>query len=249
MARSFNGTTQYLECAGAAISSGAATFAGWIYLEASTDLAYGPAVYNSSANNFWHIRHVDTQGWGAVRASGANVAYRLQGSNSTVGWHHVCGTWAASSSALPSLYVDGVSITGTTLSATVTPSVDRTGIQTSIYSGRGYGKGRNAEQAIWAAELSAAEAVALYRGFTPLQIRPASLVAYWPLGGHYGQLDVDRWKNRYDLTPTGSPTWADHPRVIYPRRSFWFPSPIVASTTVYTLEASPATIAMRAISG
>ena len=223
MARSFNGTTQYLELGSAVVSSGAVTFAGWMYLEATTDLVYGPNVFNSAGNqNIWQIRHVDTQGWGAIRTTSGAVSYRYQGSNSTVGWHHVVGAWPASNSALPSLYVDGVAVSGTTLSATVNVTVNRTGIQTSNFSGRGYGKGQSAEQAIWAAELTAAEAVGLYRGLTPPQVRPQSLVAYWPLGGVYGQNDRDRWRNGHDMTATGSPTWTNHPRIVYPQ-PMWLP--------------------------
>lgn len=217
MARVFNGTTQYLEHAGACITSFPATFAGWIYLDSSTDLSYGPGVYDSgSGGGFWHIRHANTEGWGAFWAGSTMSSYRLQGSNSTAGWHHVAGSW--SSANAPSLYVDGSSITGTASNGSGTITVNRTGVQTNRYLGtRFYGKGRNAEQAIWKVALDAAEVMALYRGYTPLDIRPASLVAYWPLGGHYGQSDVDRWNGGFSLTPSGSPTWADHYRVRYPQ--------------------------------
>lgn len=153
-------------------------------------------------------------------------------------WHHVA---AISKSTSNTIYLDGAQ--GSSQSYTDPGFTGMTYLYVGTTSGpTQYLSGQIAELGVWSVELTAAEIGALSDGYTPLQIRPASLVAYWPLGGHYGQLDLDRWKNRYDLTPTGSPTWADHPRVIYPRRSFWFPSPIVASTTVYTLEASPATV-------
>lgn len=79
-----------------------------------------------------------------------------------------------------------------------------------------YYNGQVCEVGVYNAELSLSEINALYRGYTPLEIRPQSLVAYYPLGGHYGQLDLDRWKNKYDLSPASSPTWYEHPRVIYP---------------------------------
>lgn len=216
MARVFDGTSQYLERTSAVISSGAASFVGWIYLEASTDLAYGPGIYSSTTNNFWHIRHVNGQGWGAFWYAGALSSHRYVGSNSSTGWHHVVGTWTSTNTNAPSLYVDGAAITGTSQNGSLTLNVDRTGIQTNNSGSRAYGKGRNAEHAIYAATLDASEVKAIYDGCALPEIRPASLVAYWPLGGHYGKFDLDRWKNRYDLTPSGSPTWTDHPRVIYP---------------------------------
>ncbi len=76
--------------------------------------------------------------------------------------------------------------------------------------------GRIAEVAAWSAELTAAEVAALAAGHSPLTIRPGSLIAYYPLGGHYGQRDIDAWKSKYDLSVYGSPTWDDHCRVIYP---------------------------------
>ena len=67
----------------------------------------------------------------------------------------------------------------------------------------------------WDAALTDDEVAALAAGHSPLLIRPASLVAYWPLGGLSGDHDRDI-VGGYDLTAYNSPTWADHPPVIYP---------------------------------
>jgi hypothetical protein len=153
-------------------------------------------------------------------------------------WHHALAVFNSQTDRR--IYLDGgakgtnstsggamSSVTGLILGA----GTDGSGGFTSYFSGR------VDEAGIWNAALTDADAASLARGCTPIQVCPSKLAAYYPLGGHYGQLDVDRWKNRYDLTPTGSPTWADHPRVIYPRRSFWVPSPSVAgppSSTKYS---------------
>lgn len=76
--------------------------------------------------------------------------------------------------------------------------------------------GRIAEVAAWSAELTAGEVAALAAGHSPLTIRPGSLLAYYPLGGHYGERDIDVWKSKFDLSVYGSPTWADHCRIVYP---------------------------------
>jgi hypothetical protein len=89
----------------------------------------------------------------------------------------------------------------------------------------GNGNATIAEAAIWdltdlgtdAASRTAAFAAivaALAKGRRPLTYA-TGLVAYWPLGGLYGQTVLDRWKSRYDLTASVSPTYTDHCRVIY----------------------------------
>ena len=75
--------------------------------------------------------------------------------------------------------------------------------------------GQAAELAIWNAALTDDEAAGHGTGLSPLMIRPTSLVAYWPLGGLNFRNDRDNVGN-YDMSPVNSPTWADHPPVIYP---------------------------------
>jgi hypothetical protein len=76
--------------------------------------------------------------------------------------------------------------------------------------------GQIAEAAVWNVALSAAEIASLSKGFSPLLIRPASLVAYWPLiGRHDPEIDP---VGRFDMTLTANPTTAAHPRVILPHR-------------------------------
>lgn len=75
--------------------------------------------------------------------------------------------------------------------------------------------GRIGEAGIWNVALDDDEVAALGKGFSPLLIRPGSLVAYWPLFGNDSP-ELDRSKNRYDLTLVNTPTKADHPRIYYP---------------------------------
>jgi hypothetical protein len=77
--------------------------------------------------------------------------------------------------------------------------------------------GKLADIAFWSVALTASEVAALYKGYSPQQIRPESLVAHYPCGGLYGRNSLDRWKSKLDLTDTNSPTYTDHPRIIYPQ--------------------------------
>jgi hypothetical protein len=102
--------------------------------------------------------------------------------------------------------------------------------------GAGYGptNGNNAlslntvaECALWNVALTAAEIDALAAGFSPLFIRPGSLVGYWPLGGAYSDYIDPIGSNT--LSATGDPAAADHPRIIYPTgvSTFDYAAPVV----------------------
>jgi hypothetical protein len=70
--------------------------------------------------------------------------------------------------------------------------------------------GRMAEAALWNIELTAADFASLARGFTPDQIRPQNLVAYWPFIGD--GTNIRDLRNTKNGTITGSIPRADHPR-------------------------------------
>lgn len=223
MARVFNGTNQYCELGSAVISSGAATLSAWIYVPSSTDLIYGLSMFNTSGQHFWHIRHVNGQGFGAFRYTGVSSSHRYVGTNASVGWHHVAGVWTATNTTAPTLYVDGVAVSGVSQNGSGTLTVNRTGIASIIFDGaRYYSPGRVAFAAIHSAALDADECGSLGQflngvpcGVHPTMVRPDALVACWDLGGFAGDDDRDTWGG-YDLTAYNSPTFDESPAVIYP---------------------------------
>jgi len=130
-------------------------------------------------------------------------------------WYHAAGVFAASNSRTG--YFNGTAHTPNTTSITVA-GLDRTIIGMRI-SGGGIGayfNGSVAEAGIWNVALDAAEVAALAKGFSPLLIRPASLIAYWPLIGRSSPEIC--LKGGFDLTLVNGPTAADHARMIMPRR-------------------------------
>jgi hypothetical protein len=98
-----------------------------------------------------------------------------------------------------------------------------------------------AEWAVWLAALDAAEMAALAKGVSPLLIRPAALVAYWPIHGSASP-EPDWWRNGLGGTLTGTPAQADHTRIVYPAGRTW-PSPSAASTA-YSLAAAAGSYAL-----
>ena len=104
----------------------------------------------------------------------------------------------------------------------VTPaSIDRMAIgvfyDSSLVS---YMAGKIAEVAVWNVALTDADAAILAKGYSPLLVRPQSLVAYWPL---IRDTDDDI-VGGYSMTPVNSPTVAAHPRVLYPIGPYMVPA-------------------------
>lgn len=73
--------------------------------------------------------------------------------------------------------------------------------------------GRVAEAAVWSVALTDGEIAMLGAGVSPLRVRPAGLVGYWPL---YTGAGVDRSGHGNTLTPYNGPTQADHAPVSPP---------------------------------
>lgn len=124
-------------------------------------------------------------------------------------WHHLCVTRSGNNWTI---YLDGASDgTATDSHTQETGGTFEFGYSTATTQAL---QGSLAEVACWSAALDVAEVTALYRGFSPILMRTASLAGYWPLLGRYSpEIDL-RYAN--DGTVTGA-TQADHPRVIRPR--------------------------------
>jgi len=153
----------------------------------------------------------------AVTASQNTFAIaRSAGSYQLNQWQHVTGVFSAVNARR--VYLNGVAGTAETTSLSVA-SVDRMliGAWERLGGWLAYFGGAVAEAAIWSVALSDSEISQLAGGFSPLLIRPQDLVVYWPLGGRFGENDEDQSGNGYDLTAYGSPTWVDHPPIIYPQ--------------------------------
>ena len=148
--------------------------------------------------------------WGA--ASGDE--YDIAGPALNTGEWTACAVAVSSTAA--SLYTGTQS--GSQNSATNTKSHESITPSTTWNIGKEEGDngrtfdGRIAEVAIYLATLTAAECLGYQRGYSPLLIRPQSLLSYVPL-----VRDLSDLKTGAAWTATGT-TVADHPAVIMPRR-------------------------------
>ncbi|MFH1924363.1 MAG: LamG-like jellyroll fold domain-containing protein [Planctomycetota bacterium] len=130
-------------------------------------------------------------------------------------WHHVCGVFSAENDRLVALDYSQQGSDNTSLGVA---GIDRVSIgRLGDATPDKYLSGAVAEAAIWNVALADDDVRALHQRFSPLMIRPENLAAYWPLGGLWGQNDNDRL-GTYPMTAYNSPSWTDHPPLIYPGR-------------------------------
>jgi len=231
MARSFNGSSDVLRHSADIVGSFPFTMACWFDSNNVTANQNLMGVFDQGAPDHF-IR---------MFAGGANAGDPLSvqinsGSGATtdteaVGYtantlHHACGT--VSSSAIET-FLNGVSdgstshteIWPTGLNATTLGVLDRSSITQ-------YFNGEIAEAGIWSVILTQSEIDSLAAGVSPSQIRPESLIAYWPIIGRTSP-EIDP-VGKYELTVAGA-TQAAHPRIIQPNAQIiQFPSVISGAT-------------------
>jgi hypothetical protein len=218
MARSFNGTSDYLNYATAVRTTTPLTMACWAkWNTLGTSTMLMTIGDSSSTTTLLNRFRLSKNASDLVIAATANTTTSGTSSGGTVTatntWYHCAGIYTSSTSRTG--YLDGVAGTANTTSLTPS-SLDDTTIGASIYSGGAgtYMDGQIAEAGIWNVALTAAEITSLAKGVSPLMIRPASLISYWPLIGQTSpEIDL---RSRFEMTVNGAVA-ADHPRVYMPR--------------------------------
>jgi hypothetical protein len=169
---------------------------------------------NGNNNDLWRVRDSSVSAFHAV-FFGGNYAFNVRTQNPSnisgsasinLGlqqniWLHGAGLFIANNSRRA--YYDNNTATNTANVTSVT--YDRLVLSTG---GSGTNGPRLAEFAMWTAELTADEIASLEQGFKPFRVRPQNLLYYIPL-----VRDVADFRSGIALTPTDTPTVADHPRV------------------------------------
>jgi hypothetical protein len=171
-----------------------------------------------------------------IRASSVTSSGTLANADTSIGyttgqWHHVAGVFASTTSRVA--YIDGGNSQSNSTS-TASSSWD-TLLLGGRYSSSAiavYFSGDIAEAAVWNVALTADEIAQLAAGYSPLFVRPQSLVHYIPLFGRAGASGGEEdWAAGGVLTDAADPGLADHPRIIYPSRGqrIWVPSAAAAA--------------------
>lgn len=126
-------------------------------------------------------------------------------------WHHVI---VISTSSSCTVYLNGVQGTIATYGTTTYSNpLDR--LHFGYIPSTQYYYGSIAQVGVWNTVLSADDIKALSNAYSPDMVCRNNLIAYYPLGGNYSDYKKERWKDKYDLTLTGTIQEIDHPRVIY----------------------------------
>jgi len=223
MARLFDdAASEYLERTEAVLTGTPITVACWFRSDAVVD-QFLVGLHDTSATPY-----IALNAWsdGVLYATVRDAATFSEAATSTSWavntWHHGCGIFASATSR--SVYLDGGGL-GTNATSRTATGIDTTCIGVRANSGTHseYMSGRIAEAAIWNVALTGAEVAILAAGYSPLLVRPQSLVAYWPLI----QTDNDR-VGGYNLTAYNTPTIAAHPRVLYPAPPMAMSVPVTA---------------------
>lgn len=223
MARDFDGTNQRLSSDTPALTAVPITMACWFNADDATKLqglmCLSELGTSPATGDFFGLDLRGDVAGDPVRATsysgsaGGNDYASTSSGYSTGTWQHAAAVFATTTSR--AAYLNGGS-KGTD-TASNTPSagaLERTVIAARISTSSDYYhfNGRIAEAAIWNVALTDAEILLLSLGYSPMFVRPASLVAYWPLMGRTSPEQNMVGVNV--LTLQNAPTVASHPRVL-----------------------------------
>lgn len=204
MARTFNGTSDYLEYGSPVVSAVPLSMACWFFHsgavlnQATTLMNIGDSGADSRvtlfSNNLSLFVNTIAVGGGFGTASAGPVKIRA--------WQHAVGVWASSSDRR--VFIDGArKATDGSTAVLGTPTVTTIGARYSAGVRGAFWGGLVADAAIWNIALDDADAWLLGRGYSPQLVRPGNLVAYWPLLGRHSPAELDI-KGRFDQTVNGA---------------------------------------------
>ena len=233
MALDFNGTTQYLNRANEVLTPGNMSMSCWFNTDANdgNDRRLVTLSHTSTASRMAGIQlgpaAAPPQLYTQVINNAVGINHRSTVATEVTNgvWHHAGGTFTSTSSVIT--YLDGVAgaAVQTVSGAIATTNSLQIGVVNFGGSLLQYYDGKIAEVGIWNVVLTAAEMLVLSKGFSPLFVRRANLVGYWPLHGRfspepmYGGVGVAGVSQ--ELTLVNTPAFFSHPnQIIYPSTIF-----------------------------
>jgi len=211
---------EYLELDSAPVIAPPFTVAAWARWDRGQDISSDDVIVwvgdKDVGDHSWYLHFSGATAGDPVRFIGraGTIRYAVTTTGFTAGqWHHVCGIAYASDSR--AVFIDGGS-KGTNVLQVDPAGADRVSIgRAGDFTPSNYLRGCVAEVLFYSVALNDDEVAALAKGYSPLLIRPQSLVAYWPLIRDAGQDRV----GGFDLSANGTIV-ANHPPVVrYP----WVP--------------------------
>jgi hypothetical protein len=264
MARQFNSaSSQYLELASAIVAGVPLTISCW-FRPASAAASYNLVnIGDAGGANYFNVYANPTGAAATIGATSAGSASGSTGDKTAVTtatyaanrWYHACAVYVSSTSR--AAYLDGGG-KGTDVNTSLPTAMTQTDVG-AYHTGTGvFGafNGQVAEVAIWNVDLTDVEVAALAGAGglggpaplagLPLLVRPASLVAYWPLRGEAApELNLAPTGYSKNIAVVNGPVVVPHPDFLLPeaRPRAWpralTAAPAVAGGTTYVPRPSP----------
>ena len=200
-------SSQYLSAASAPVTSPPFTFSCLFYIRDLSAARILMALDNASGTNFF-----------AIFIGGSTTNLRLNANTSVANvinastdfnlneWNHGCGVFTSATSR--ELFLNGVSVGTSTVSAAPSVSLLKIGTRTTGGVVGNFMQDDLAETGIWNAALTQPEIASLSKGATCNLVRPQSLVFYAPLIRNLQDI-----KGGLTLTNNNPATVANLPRV------------------------------------
>jgi hypothetical protein len=200
-------SSQYLSAASAPVTSPPFTLSCLFYIRDLSAARTLMALDNASGTNFF-----------VMLISGSSTSLRLNANTSVANtiiadtdfnlneWNNVCGVFTSATSR--ELFLNGVSVGTSTVSAAPSVSLLKIGTRTSGGVVANFMQDDMAEVGIWNAALTQPEIASLAKGMACDKIRPQSLVFYAPLARDL--IDV---RGGLAITNNNTATVANHPRI------------------------------------
>ncbi len=209
------GSNVHIETSSAPVTAAPLSVAAWFKIDNLTHvgaiLGIGDA---STGNNLWGLDVAGTVAGDPLRFFSFDGTFSSADASTAPTantWHHACGVELSTTSR--AVYLDGGS-KGTNTDTQSPDDVDEVQIgQYARSTGDGDLIGDVAEAAIWNVALTDAEALILSKKYSPLFVRPESLVFYMTL-----VRDIYDVIGAISFTDV-STTITDHPAIIYPGRA------------------------------
>ncbi len=214
MARSFNGSTDKIECGTAVPAPQAITISAWVNF-ASLAAAYSSVYSKVFTGNAYHQLFVSSAGKIVTYIFGIGDIHVDPGTNTAVTtgtWNHFAITYDSSDGLRA--FVNGVG-SGTAAANGALATGFSTGRITSIGTDIGtagrFVNGRIVDVAMWGIRLFPSEVTALASGMRANRIRVGSLLHYVPLSGRVPNYEPDLTPYANNGTLTGTAFYPDPP--------------------------------------
>ena len=224
--------TQFSEVDSTPVSIAPFTLAYWGQPNDDTIQAIAFGIFDKDQGSFYFaLSHDGLQGdkINFILQGTGNVQVFTTTSFTKDVWSHACGVNVSSTDHR--VYLNGGSV-GTSATETVADLCDRITVgRAGTNSPSNYFSGDIAECAIWNVALSETEVQTLAAGYSPLFVRPGSLVFYDPM------IRSDSGDDTHDIIGgltlvgqggTGVPVTSNHPRIIRPS-GLYVPGDVVAA--------------------